>query len=154
MCNMVVIKVKIYNCFGIMVFFMEVGQVGESWLDNVGFWLVMNGKVVSELIYCNIMDSFEGSLVEVDVFFIYILIIGKDQLIEGVFELYQDVMFFMIQLWYSLWWVMVGVFLVFVVFYLMQYFVVCCVQCIFEEQEGYIKVVCDMLEIQVDVWIE
>lgn len=152
--NTAVIKVKIYNRLGTTVFSTEAGQVGESRLNNAGFRRAMNGSVASELTHRNTMDSFEGSLAEIDVLSSYIPIIGNDKAIEGVFELYQDVTPFMDQLRRSLWWVTAGVFLVFAALYLMQYLVVRRAQRILEEQEGHIKAARDTLEIQVEARTE
>lgn len=144
-----VVKVKIYNRLGNTVFSTEQSQVGESKLDNPGFRSAMRGTTVSELTHRDRIDSFEGTLAEVDVLASYIPIVGKDKAVEGVFELYQNVTPFVAQLHRSLWWVTAGVVVVFALLYLMQFLVVRRAQGILEDQEGRIKAARDTLEIQV-----
>jgi len=144
-----VIKVRIYNRLGNTVFSTDVKQIGESRLDNPGFRSAISGTIASELTHRNSMDAFEGTLAEVDVLSSYIPIRGKDQAVEGVFELYQNVTPFVAQLNRSLWLVTAGVVVVFALLYLMQFLVVRRAQGILEDQEGRIKAARDTLEIQV-----
>ncbi|MBI2278359.1 MAG: EAL domain-containing protein [Dechloromonas sp.] len=152
--NTAVVRVKIYNRLGVTVFSSDPAQIGESRLDNAGFRAAMNGTVASDLTHRNSIDTFEGTRAEVDVLASYIPVMAKDQSIEGVFELYQDVTPFMVQLRRSLWWVTAGVFLVFAVLYLMQYLVVRRAQRILKEQERHIEAARDTLEIQVEARTE
>ena len=152
--NTAVIKVKIYNRLGMTIFSSDAAQVGEIRLSNSAFRSAMNGVVVSDLTHRNRLDTFEGTLAEVDVLSSYIPIRGKDASIHGVFELYQDVTPFMAQLQRSLWWVTAGVFIVFAVLYLMQFLVVRRAQHILEDQEGRIAAARDTLEIKVDARTE
>ena len=144
-----VVKIKIYNRLGNTVFSTEQSQIGESKLDDPGFRSAMRGTTVSELTHRDRIDSFEGTLAEVDVLASYIPIVGKDKAVEGVFELYQNVTPFVAQLHRSLWWVTAGVVVVFALLYLMQFLVVRRAQGILEDQEGRIKAARDTLEIQV-----
>ncbi|MDP3539691.1 MAG: EAL domain-containing protein [Azonexus sp.] len=152
--NTAVIRVKIYNRLGITVFSSDPSQIGESKLDNAGFRSAMNGAVASDLTHRNSIDTFEGIRADVDVLASYIPVMAKDRSIEGVFELYQDVTPFMVQLQRSLWWVTAGVFIVFALLYLMQYVVVRRAQRILEDQEGRIVAARDTLEIQVEARTE
>ena len=152
--NTAVVRVKIYNRLGITVFSSDPAQIGESRLANAGFRSAMNGVVASDLTHRNSIDTFEGARVEVDVLASYIPVMAKDQSIEGVFELYQDVTPFMTQLQRSLWWVTAGVFVVFAALYLMQYLVVRRAQRILKEQERHIEAARDTLEIQVEARTE
>jgi len=147
--NTAVVKVKIYNRLGNTIFSTDQLQIGESKLDNPGFRSAMRGTTVSELTHRDSMDSFEGTLAEVDVLASYIPIVGKDHAVEGVFELYQNVTPFVAQLQRSLWWVTAGVVVVFALLYLMQFLVVRRAQGILEDQEGRIKAARDTLEVQV-----
>jgi len=147
--NTAVIKVNIYNRLGNTVFSTDQLQIGESKLGNPGFRSAMRGTTVSELTHRDRIDSFEGTLAEVDVLASYIPIVGKDKAVEGVFELYQNVTPFVAQLQRSLWWVTAGVVVVFALLYLMQFLVVRRAQGILEDQEGRIKAARDTLEIQV-----
>ncbi|MCB4361697.1 putative bifunctional diguanylate cyclase/phosphodiesterase [Quatrionicoccus australiensis] len=148
--NTAVIKVKIYNRLGLTVFSTDARQVGESRLENPGFRSAINGVVLSELVHRNTADTMEGSVSDVDLLSSYIPIYGEGHMIEGVFELYQDVSPFMAQSRRSLWWVMAGVLSVCAALYLMQFLVVRRAQRILKEQEGRIKAARDTLEIQVD----
>jgi predicted signal transduction protein with EAL and GGDEF domain len=76
--------------------------------------------------------------------------VGKDQSIDGVFELYQNVTPVVAQLQRSLWWATAAVALVFAVLYLMQFLIVRRAQGILEDQEGRIKAARDTLELQVE----
>ncbi len=152
--NTAVVKVKIYNRLGVTVFSSDTAQTGEAKLGNAGFRSAMSGRVVSELTHRDQIDTFEGSIADIDILSSYIPIIGKDHSVEGVFELYQDVTPFMVQLRQSLWWVTIGVFTVFGGLYLMQFLVVRRAQRILREQEGRIKTARDTLEIQVEARTE
>jgi diguanylate cyclase (GGDEF)-like protein len=144
-----VIRIKIYNRLGSTVFSTETEQIGESRLDNPGFRAAISGTIASELTHQNSIDSFEGTLAEVDVLSSYIPIRGKDHSVEGVFELYQNVTPFVSQLHRNMWLVTGGVALVFAALYLMQFLVVRRAQGILEDQEGRITAARDTLEIQV-----
>jgi diguanylate cyclase (GGDEF)-like protein len=144
-----VIRVKIYNRLGSTVFSTDVGQIGESRLDNPGFRAAMNGTITSEMTHRDSVDSFDGALAKVDVLASYIPIRGKDNSVEGVFELYQNVTPFVAHLRSNMWLVTGSVALVFAVLYLMQFLVVRRAQGILEDQEGRIAAARDTLEIQV-----
>lgn len=152
--NTAVIKVKIYNRLGLTAFSSDLTEIGESRLEHSGFRAAMNGKVSSDLTHRDSVLTFSGRQAEIDVLSSYIPIVGKDRSIEGVFEVFQDVTPFMVQLQRSLWWVTVCVFLIFMALYLMQYLVVRRAQRILMEQEGRIKAACDTLEVQVDARTE
>jgi len=144
-----VIRVKIYNRIGSTVFSTDASQIGESRLDNPGFRAAISGTIASELTHRDSMNSLDGTLSEVDVLASHIPIRGKDQSVEGVFELYQDVSPFVSQLHRNMWLVTGGVALVFAALYLMQFLVVRRAQGILEDQEGRITAARDTLEIQV-----
>lgn len=144
-----VIKVKVYNRLGVVIFSTDPRQIGESSLGNPGFKAAIAGSILSELAHRNTVDSFEGVISDVDVLASYIPIRAKDNSVEGVFELYQNVTPFVDDLERNLWWVTAGVILTFAALYLMQFLVVRRAQGILEDQEGRIKAARDTLEIQV-----
>ena len=152
--NTAVIRIKIYNRLGVTIFSSDKAQIGENRLDNLGFRSAMSGTVVSEMTHRSSVDTFEGERAEVDVLATYIPLRARDGSIEGVFELYQDVSPFMRQLHQSLWWVTLGVFVVFAALYLMQFLVVRRADRILREQEGRIAAARDTLEIQVEARTE
>ena len=145
-----IVKIKIYNRLGNTVFTSDTGKVGESRLGNPGFRSAITGAISSNLTHRDSIDSFEGTLAEVDILASYIPIRGKDQSVEGVFELYQNVTPFVTQLNQNMWMVTGGVALVFASLYLMQFLVVRRAQGILEDQEGRIASARDTLEIQVE----
>lgn len=144
-----VIKVKVYNRLGNVIFSTDPKQIGESRLNNPGFRAAINGSIISELSHRNTVDGFEGAISEADVLASYIPFAGKDKSVEGVFELSQNVTPFVDQLQRNMWWVTAGVALVFAALYLMQFLVVRRAQGILEDQEGRIKAARDTLELQV-----
>jgi hypothetical protein len=103
-----VIKIKVYNRLGIVVFSTDTSQIGESKLGNEGFKGAIGGVVTSNLTHRDSIDAFEGTRAEVDVLSSYIPITGEGKTVEGVFELYQDVSPFMASLNRALWWVTAG----------------------------------------------
>ena len=145
-----VVKIKIYNRLGVTVFSTDPQQLGESRLDSPGFRAAMNGVVRSELTHRNTIYAFGGGLLDVELLSSHIPIYGRGRMIEGVFELYQDVTPFTAHLQRSLWLVLGGVFAVCAALYLMQYVVVRRAQRILREQERRLKAARDTLEIQVD----
>ena len=88
-----VVKVKIFNLDGITVFSTELGQIGESGLDNAGFLAARQGEVASELAHRETFSAFEQMIVDRDVFSSYVPIYaeGSNGAIVGVFEVYDDV---------------------------------------------------------------
>ena len=144
-----VIKVKVYNRLGNVIFSTDAKQIGESRLNNPGFRAAINGSIVSELSHRNTVDGFEGVIGDADVLVSHIPFADKDKSVEGVFELSQNVTPFVDQLQRNMWWVTAGVALVFAALYLMQFLVVRRAQGILEDQEGRIKAARDTLEIQV-----
>src|SRR5574343_1049544 len=149
-----VVKVRLYNRLGNTIFSTEPAEVGESRLDHPGFRSAMRGGVASELTHRALMATLQGKRTEVDVLSSYIPILGKDNAIDGVFELYQNVTPFVAQLHRSLWWVTAGVVVVFAALYLMQFLVVRRAQGILEDQEGRLKAARDTLELQVEARTE
>jgi diguanylate cyclase (GGDEF)-like protein len=144
-----VVKVKVYNRLGNVIFSTDTKQIGESRLNNPGFRAAINGSIISELSHRNTVDGFEGAISDADVLASYIPFAGKDKSVEGVFELSQNVTPFVDQLQRNMWWVTAGVALVFAALYLMQFLVVRRAQGILEDQEGRIKAARDTLELQV-----
>lgn len=144
-----VIRVKVYNRVGNVIFSTDARQIGENRLASPGFKQAINGSVLSDLTYRNTHESFEEALAQMDVLASFIPIRGKDNAVEGVFELYQNVTPFVEELEHSLWWVTAGIILTFAFLYLMQFLVVRRAQGILEDQEGRIKAARDTLELQV-----
>jgi len=147
--NTAVVKIKVYNRLGVTVFSTEVAQIGENKLNNPGFKAAIGGNVLSELTHRDTMSSFEGERSEVDVLASYMPMRGEGKVVEGVFEIYQDVSPYMAALQSALLWVTAGLVAVLAGLYLMQFLLVRRAQGILREQEGKIKAARDTLEIQV-----
>ncbi|RIX46174.1 MAG: EAL domain-containing protein [Rhodocyclales bacterium GT-UBC] len=143
-----VVKVKVYNRLGVVIFSTDADLLGQTLLDSAHFRSAMHGEVVSELARRG--ASQDGAPSPVDLLASYIPVRNEGRAVEGVLELDQDVTAFMDLLSRTLWWVTGGVFCIFAGLYLMQYMVVRRAQQILEEQEGRIKAARDTLEIQVD----
>ena len=148
--NTAVVKVKLYNRLGTVIFSTDPEQVGENRFDNNGFRTAMHGNVSSELILRDSPYDTDRGLAEADTLASYIPVRGTNAAIEGVLELYQDVTPFMQLLSRTLWWVTGGVACIFGGLYLMQFLVVRRAQKILTDQEGRIKAARDTLEIQVE----
>ena len=148
--NTAVVKVKLYNRLGTVIFSTDPEQIGENRFDNNGFRTAMHGNVSSELILRDSPYGTDRGLAEADTLASYIPVRGTNAAIEGVLELYQDVTPFMQLLSRTLWWVTGGVACIFGGLYLMQFLVVRRAQKILTDQEGRIKAARDTLEIQVE----
>lgn len=86
-----VIKVKIYDSTGMTVFSTEESQIGDDKSANAGFLSAFSGTVASELTHRDTFSAFENVIEDRDVIASYVPIRGTDGVIEGVFELYDDV---------------------------------------------------------------
>ncbi len=144
-----VIRLRIYNRLGNIVFSTDAGEVGQSRLDSEGFRTAMRGATLSDLSHRDNFQALLGSSAEVAVLATFIPIHGLDKAVEGAFEIDLDVSPFVTQLHRSLWWVTAGIVAVFGALDMLQYLVVRRAQGILEDQEGRIKAARDTLEIQV-----
>jgi signal transduction histidine kinase/CheY-like chemotaxis protein len=93
MSGLSVIKVKVYNLDGLVVFSTEEGQIGDDKSDNEGLISALDGMVISELTHRDTFSAFEGTIEDRDVISSYIPIQtgGPTEPIEAIFELYSDV---------------------------------------------------------------
>ncbi len=86
-----VIKIRLYNRVGNLIFTSDEDQSGGNSLDKSGFRAALRGVVGSELTHMSKINGLEGALSEVDVLSTYVPIPGKDGAVEGAFEFCQDV---------------------------------------------------------------
>lgn len=93
-----VVKVKIYALNGATVFSTDATQTGENKSDNPGFLAALDGKVVSALIHRDTMDTFEGSVTNLDIISSYMPVRDESRKIAGVIEIYSDVTSFVSRL--------------------------------------------------------
>ena len=85
-----VLKIKIYNMDGLVVFSTEENQIGDEKGDNLGFLAASRGEIASELSHRDTFSAFEKEIVDLDVYSSYIPIRRNVGDIEGVFEVYSD----------------------------------------------------------------
>lgn len=87
-----VVKVKIYNMEGLVVFSTEPEQIGSNEGDNAGFLSSRNGRDASEIIFHDEFSSYEGMINDRNLIASYVSVRRSlDQPVEGVFEIYSDV---------------------------------------------------------------
>jgi two-component system, NarL family, sensor kinase len=87
-----IVRIKIYNPQGVVVFSTTPAQIGDDQSRNQGFITAIRGGVGSELIYRDTLNSFEGVSEEDNLMQTYLPVrAGPAEPIRGVFELYSDV---------------------------------------------------------------
>jgi len=87
-----VVRLKIYNRQGVVVFSTKPSQIGNDSSRNQGFIAAINGGVGNSLIYHDTFNSFDGTTEEDNLMQTYIPIRASPaEPIRGVFELYADV---------------------------------------------------------------
>ena len=100
MLNTRVIRIKIYNRHGIVVFSSKESQIGEGQVENSsndgvenkGFVSAINGKVTSKLVYRDDLNPFDQVTEEDNLIQTYLPVRQTVTApIQGVFEIYTDV---------------------------------------------------------------
>lgn len=92
-----VVRVKLYNPLGTVVYSTRPGQTGKGQHDsepdiNSGFAAAFSGTVANALVYRDSFNHFDVSTEEDNLMQTYIPVrIGAGKPIEGVFEIYTDV---------------------------------------------------------------
>jgi len=87
-----VVRVKIYNRKGVVVFSTKPNQIGDTQEDNAGFIDAIDGKVASTLIYRDTFNSFDQETEEDNLMQTYVPARGDPtQAISGVLEIYTDI---------------------------------------------------------------
>jgi diguanylate cyclase (GGDEF)-like protein len=87
-----VVKVKIYDLDGLVVFSTQAAQIGSNKGQNGGFRSAREGYAASEIIFRDTFSSFEGSIYDRNLVASYVPVRRSfDQPVEGVFEIYSDV---------------------------------------------------------------
>lgn len=92
-----VVRVKLYNPLGTVVYSTRPGQTGKGQHDsehdiNSGFAAALSGDVANALVYRDSFNHFDGTTEEDNLMQTYIPVrIGAGKPIEGVFEIYTDV---------------------------------------------------------------
>ena len=86
-----ILKVKIYDMQGRIVFSSAREQIGADQSGNAGFQAARGGTIASELTHRDTFDAFEGKLEDRDLMSSYVPVHGSTGRIEAVFEIYSDV---------------------------------------------------------------
>jgi len=93
-----VVKVKVYALNGITVFSSDPVQTGEIKSNNPGFLAARGGTAASVLTHRDTMDSFEGSVTDLDIISSYLPVYDEQRKVVGVIEIYSDVTVFVSRL--------------------------------------------------------
>jgi signal transduction histidine kinase len=87
-----IVRIKIYNRHGIVVFSTTASQVGDDQSHNEGFIAAIRGGVGSELVYRDSFNRFDGVTEEDNLMQTYLPVrAGPAEPVRGVFEIYADV---------------------------------------------------------------
>ncbi len=87
-----IVRIKIYNSKGRVVFSTRAGQIGKDQSHNKGFLAAINGGVASALIYRDQFNTFDGSIDGDSLTQSYIPVRASQvDPVMGVFEIYTDV---------------------------------------------------------------
>lgn len=87
-----VVRIKIYNQHGVVVFSTKTSQIGVDQRNNPGFISAINGRVADTLIYRDTFNSFDAASEEDNLMQTYIPIrASATEPVQGVFEIYTDV---------------------------------------------------------------
>jgi signal transduction histidine kinase len=87
-----IVRIKIYNRLGVVVFSTKPSQIGHDQRDNAGFIAAINGDVRNTLIYRDTFNSFDRATEEDNLMQSYLPVRHSPvDPIRGVFEIYTDV---------------------------------------------------------------
>ncbi len=90
--NTSIIRLKIYNRKGVVVFSTIASQIGTNKSDNAGFLAAINGSAISSLVYRDTFNAFEKTTERDNLLRSYIPVsISPGEPVQGVFEIYTDV---------------------------------------------------------------
>jgi hypothetical protein len=88
----IIVKIRIYNPHGAIVFSTSPNEIGLDESHNKGFIAAMRGEVGSQLAYRDAFNTFDGVAEDDNVMQTYLPVrAGPAEPIRGVFELYGDV---------------------------------------------------------------
>jgi signal transduction histidine kinase len=87
-----VVRVKVYNRRGIVVFSTKSNQVGDTKEDNAGFASAMDGRVLSTVVYRDTFNRFDQETEEDNLMQTYVPVRSDPtKPISGVLEIYTDI---------------------------------------------------------------
>lgn len=87
-----VVRVKVYNQRGIVVFSTKAKQIGDTQEDNAGFASAIDGRVLSTMVYRDTFNRFDQETEEDNLMQTYVPVqADPTKPIVGVLEMYTDV---------------------------------------------------------------
>jgi len=87
-----VLRIKIYNRHGTVVFSTKTSQIGADQRNNAGFRSAISGRVANTLIYRDSFNAFDEASEEDNLMQTYIPVrASATDPVQGVFEIYTDV---------------------------------------------------------------
>lgn len=89
--NLQVAKVKVYSLSGLTVYSSDSRQIGEDKSLNPGFIGASSGQPVSDVVYRDTLNAFDGVIEHQDLIQSYLPIRNDENEIDGVFEIYSDI---------------------------------------------------------------
>ncbi|MCZ4279961.1 HAMP domain-containing sensor histidine kinase [Kiloniella laminariae] len=122
--NLPVVKVKIYDRYGLTVFSTDPAQIGDDKSLHLGYLAATGGEVVSALTYRDTFNSLEGVVENLDLLESYVPSYDEKGKLLGVFEIYQDITAFMAHARQSVIILITVVGSIFLILYLLLLFVV------------------------------
>lgn len=136
-----IIKVKLYNRYGITVFSTDTSQLGEDISEKAEFQLALQGRVSTEIKKRDAFVTYDGELRDVNFIASYIPMRDENGEIDGVFETYREVSPLLHRVSTTLWQVAWGAVLGLALLYLAQLLVVRYAQRILRHQANELETV-------------
>lgn len=86
-----IVRIKLYNRNGVVVYSTLPSQIGDDKRDNIGFISAMRGQVASKLLYRDSFNAFDKETAEDNLMQTYIPVRRHEAAhVEGAFEIYTD----------------------------------------------------------------
>jgi signal transduction histidine kinase len=87
-----VVRVKIYNARGVVIFSTVADQIGDDQSNNPGFLAACKGNIAADLLYRDHFNTFENEREEDNLMHVYLPVrVNVGSSVAGVFEIYVDV---------------------------------------------------------------
>ena len=87
-----VVRIKVYNRRGVVVFSTKSNQIGDTQEDNAGFTSAIDGKLLSTVVYRDTFNRFDQETEEDNLMQTYVPARGNPtKPISGVLEIYTDI---------------------------------------------------------------
>jgi hypothetical protein len=121
-----VVKLKLYDLDGTVVFSTDASQIGDQKSDNEGFLAASGGTVATELTHRDTFSAFKGNIADRDVISSYVPVrlAPPPDSIVGVFEVSDDVTPFLTEIAHTQRSLLAGVTVAFTILYTVLFLVV------------------------------